>query len=79
MTMKLKPVKNKTARLFYLFFGFIFLIIGVIGLLLPVLPGWLFLVPAALCFAKTSSAFNKWLKKRKSFQRFFSDTSKVKR
>jgi len=43
-TMKLEPVKSKTAKLFYLFFGFLFLIIGIIGLLLPILPGWLFLV-----------------------------------
>ena len=71
--MKVEPVKSKTARLFYLLLGFIFLIIGIIGLLLPILPGWLFLVPAAWCFAKTSSAFNKWLGKRKSLQKYFKE------
>jgi uncharacterized protein len=71
--MKIEPVKSKTARLFYLLLGFVFLIIGVIGLLLPILPGWLFLVPAAWCFAKTSSAFNKWLGKRKWFQKYFKE------
>ena len=71
--MKVEPVKSKTARLFYLLLGFIFLIIGIIGLLLPILPGWLFLVPAAWCFAKTSSAFNKWLRKRRSLQKYFKE------
>jgi len=75
--MKVEPAKSKTAKLFYLSLGFVFLIIGIIGLLLPILPGWLFLVPAAFCFAKTSSAFNRWLRKRKSFQKYFSDNSKV--
>jgi uncharacterized membrane protein YbaN (DUF454 family) len=75
--MKLEPVKSKTARLLYLLFGFVFLIIGVIGLLLPILPGWLFLIPAALCFAKTSSVLNRWLRKRKSLQKYFSETPKV--
>lgn len=76
--MKLEPAKSGISRLLYLSFGIVFLIIGVIGLLLPVLPGWLFLVPAVLCFAKTSAAFNRWLKKRKSFQKYFSETTKVK-
>jgi uncharacterized membrane protein YbaN (DUF454 family) len=75
--MKLKPVKSKTARLLYLLFGFVFLIMGVIGLLLPILPGWLFLIPAALCFAKASTILSKWLRKRKSLQKYFSETQKV--
>jgi hypothetical protein len=71
--MKLKPAKNKAARLIYLSFGIIFLIIGIIGLLLPILPGWLFLFPSVFCFAKSSSALNKWLRKRKSLQKYFSN------
>jgi len=69
--MKLEPAKSKTARLFYLSFGIIFLIIGVIGLLLPILPGWLFLFPSVFCFAKSSSILNKWLRKRKSLKKYF--------
>lgn len=72
--MRLEPVKNRTTKLIYLGFGIVFLVIGVAGLLLPVLPGWLFLVPAAFCFAKASSGFNKWLKRRKSLQKYFSET-----
>jgi uncharacterized membrane protein YbaN (DUF454 family) len=71
--MKLEPVKSKTAKLIYFSFGIIFLIIGMIGLLLPVLPGWLFLIPSALCFAKVSPALNKWLRKRKFLQKYFKD------
>ena len=69
--MNLEPAKSRTVRLIYLSFGIIFLIIGLIGLLLPVLPGWLFLIPSVLCFAKASATFNKWLRKRKSFRKHF--------
>ena len=72
--MRLVPAQSKTAKLIYLLSGFVFLIIGVIGLLFPVLPGWLFLVPAVLCFAKVSPAFNKWIKNRKTFRKYFSET-----
>lgn len=72
--MKLEPAKSGFAKIIYLSFGIIFLVIGVIGLLLPLLPGWLFLLPAAFCFAKVSSGFNNWLRKRKSFQKYFSET-----
>ncbi|OGU70666.1 MAG: hypothetical protein A2V93_01540 [Ignavibacteria bacterium RBG_16_34_14] len=71
--MKLEPAKNKTAKLIYFSFGMIFLIIGLIGLLLPILPGWLFLLPSVFCFAKSSSGLNKWLRKRKSLQKYFSN------
>ncbi len=71
--MKLEPAKSKTAKLIYLSFGIVFLIIGLIGLLLPILPGWLFLLPSAFCFAKSSPALNKWLRKRKSLQKYFSN------
>jgi uncharacterized membrane protein YbaN (DUF454 family) len=71
--MKLAPVQSKAAKLIYLLTGLISLIIGVIGLLLPVLPGWLFLIPAFLCFAKVSPTLNKWVKKRKTFHKYFSE------
>jgi hypothetical protein len=75
--MNLEPAKSKIARIIFLSFGLIFLIIGIIGLLLPILPGWLFLVPSAFCFAKSSKILNRWLRKRKSLQKYFSETSKV--
>ncbi|RPI65927.1 MAG: DUF454 family protein [Ignavibacteriales bacterium] len=75
--MKLEPVKSKTAKLIFLSFGFIFLFIGIIGLLLPLLPGWLFLIPSALCFAKASAILNRWLRKRKSLRKYFTDNEKV--
>lgn len=74
--MKIEPVKSKTAKLIFLLFGFIFLFIGIIGLLLPILPGWLFLIPSALCFAKASSTLNRWLRKRKSLRKYFADNDK---
>lgn len=75
--MKLEPAGSRTARLIYLTFGLIFLVVGLIGLLLPILPGWLFLIPAALCFAKSSSVLNRWLRKRKSLKKYFSEDETV--
>jgi uncharacterized protein len=72
--MKLTPAKNKVSKLMYLSLGIIFLVIGVIGLLLPVLPGWLFLIPAIFCFAKGSLNLNNWLGRRKSLKKYFSQT-----
>jgi len=71
--MRLEPAKSRTAKLIYFSFGVLFLTIGIIGLLLPILPGWLFLLPSAFCFAKSSSILNKWLRKRKSLKKYFTD------
>jgi uncharacterized protein len=75
--MKLEPAKSKTVRIIYFSFGFVFLIIGLIGLLLPILPGWLFLIPSTLCFAKASSILNRWLRKRKFLKKYFTDKPEV--
>jgi hypothetical protein len=69
--MKLTPAENSLAKFIYLLFGMLFLVIGIIGLLLPVLPGWLFLFPAFFCFAKGSRILNNWLRRRKSLSKYF--------
>jgi uncharacterized membrane protein YbaN (DUF454 family) len=69
--MKLNPSQNKLARVLYLSFGILFLVTGLIGLLIPVLPGWLFLIPALFFFAKSSRSFNRWLRRRKSLSKYF--------
>jgi uncharacterized membrane protein YbaN (DUF454 family) len=47
----------------------IFLVIGLIGLILPIIPGILFLALAALLLAKISSRFAYYLNNNSSWQR----------
>lgn len=41
--------------------GFVFLVIGVIGMVVPMLPGTVFLILAAWCFTRSSPKFEAWL------------------
>lgn len=41
--------------------GIVFLVIGAIGMVMPMLPGTVFLILAAWCFARSSPKFEAWL------------------
>ncbi len=41
--------------------GIVFLILGAIGMVVPMLPGTVFLILSAWCFARTSPRFEAWL------------------
>lgn len=65
--------KNIIIKYLLLFAGVISLILGVIGVFLPVLPTTPFLLLAALCFSKSSDKFYHWLINNKIFGEYIRD------
>lgn len=62
----LDPEKS-ALRHFYLVLGIVFLVIGIVGVFLPVLPTTPFLLLAAYFFSKSSEKLHAWLMDHKTF------------
>ena len=58
---EINPSKSVLVRALLIVVGTIFLIIGVIGIFLPLLPTAPFVIVTAACYAKSSSKFYNWL------------------
>lgn len=52
---------EKTKRYLFLTGGLLFLLLGIIGILLPLLPTTPFLIIAAYCFSRSSPKIHRWL------------------
>ena len=66
-TKQKKNISNRLVKFLLIVAGTFFLIIGIIGIFIPLLPTTPFLVLAAACYAKSSERFYNWLIKNKWF------------
>ncbi|MEH2626097.1 uncharacterized membrane protein YbaN (DUF454 family) [Bradyrhizobium sp. AZCC 1719] len=48
-------------RIIYFSLGWVMVVLGVIGLVMPLMPGTVFLIVAVACFARSSPRFEAWL------------------
>jgi uncharacterized membrane protein YbaN (DUF454 family) len=60
MTEPAKP-HRKVLRPFYLAAGIVLVGVGIVGYVVPVMPGTIWLILAAACFARSSPRFEAWL------------------
>lgn len=60
-------------NMLFIVLGFIFMGIGLIGVVVPVLPTTPFLIVASIFFAKGSDRYNSWFKNTKIYKNYAED------
>lgn len=58
---------ESTRRLAWIVAGAVFFVLGVLGLILPLMPGTVFMILAAFCFARGSQRVHDWLVNHRVF------------
>lgn len=61
---------KKVKSILFMILGFISLMLGIAGTVLPVLPGGPFYLFAAFCFAKSSKSVENWFKSTSLYKRY---------
>ncbi len=70
---EIKAIKNPLIRTLLIISGIISLVLGIIGILLPVLPTTPFIILAAACFARSSQKFYDRLYENRFFGKILRD------
>jgi uncharacterized membrane protein YbaN (DUF454 family) len=69
-----RPVRaGRVLRVVLLAAGSFLLAIGMVGIVVPVLPTTPFLILAAICYARSSSRYYRWLVSNRLFGRYLDD------
>ena len=68
---------NKMKRYMYIAAGIISVVLGSIGVVLPVLPTTPFLLLASFCFAKGSKRFDDWFKSTRLYKKHLESLLKI--
>ena len=65
----MKNIIKSPIKLLWLMIGIVSMVLGAIGVVLPVLPTTPFLLLASFCFAKGSDRFHKWFIETKLYKK----------
>ncbi len=65
--------KRRIYKSFLIAAGWIFVALGVIGIIVPLMPTTIFFIIAAACFARSSEKFYNWLINHPRFGKFIRD------
>ena len=71
--IKLKIPQSNIKRGLYYFAGTLCLILGIVGIILPILPTTPFLLLAAACYARSSEKAYNWMLNNKLFGKYIKD------
>ena len=61
---------NRIKKIIFVIVGFISLLLGIIGTVLPILPTVPFLLLTSYCFARGSKKFDDWFKSSKIYKKY---------
>ena len=64
---------NRIKKIRFVIVGFISLLLGIIGTVLPILPTVPFLLLTSYCFARGSNKFEVWFKSSKIYKKYLED------
>ncbi len=70
---KIKIFDNPLIRIILIIAGFVSLLLGIIGAILPILPTTPFVILAAVCFGRSSQKFYDWLYSNRFFGKILMD------